>query len=219
MLERAGYDVAAVDTLEAFEMFAAGRTPPDLVIVDEAFGPEGGVAVCQELRKNPYWRLVSLMLVVPAGEQHLEECLVSGINDFILAPFPADELVDKVRRLTVIPARRELNTLVRIQEGNEESKTLLGKMLNLSPNGLLVEIETLLAIGRPVNIEFFLPEDPGSIKCVGRVIRRAMELDLFHPAFGIRFEELSESDQARIDGFVARREHAGGPVQLSEEPQ
>ena len=39
--------------------------------------------------------------------------------------------------------------------------------------------------------------------------RRTIELDHFHPAFGLRFREISEKDQARIDSFVAERERAG----------
>lgn len=208
VLERAGFDVATVDTVEVLETFAAG-TLPDLVIVDEQFGSEGGVVVCRHLRQNPFWRPVSLMLVVPAGEQHLEECLVAGINDFILAPFPDDELLDKVKRLTVIPARREMNTLVRVKEGRSDGTTVLGKTLNVSLNGLLIEIESLLPIGRKVELEFFLPDDPDVIRAGGQVIRRAAELNLFHPAFGIRFGQMNDNDRRRIERFVNRREGAG----------
>ena len=40
-------------------------------------------------------------------------------------------------------------------------------------------------------------------------MRRTTELDHFHPAFGIRFTEISEKDQVRVDAFVAERERAG----------
>lgn len=213
-LERTGYDVASVDSPEILESFAAG-TPPDLVIVDEAFGPDGGVAVCRTLRLNPFWKGVSLMLVVPAGEQHLEECLVSGINDFLLAPYPEEELLEKVNRLTVVPIRREVNTLARVREGREPGKSLLGKTLNVSPNGLLIEIESVLSIGRAFDVEFFLPDDPEPVRVSGRVIRRAVELDLFHPAYGIRFLQIGDGDRARIQAYVARRQ---GPAEESRAP-
>ncbi|MBL8114345.1 MAG: PilZ domain-containing protein [Acidobacteria bacterium] len=208
VLERAGYDVVSVDSAELLEPFTAG-TPPDLVVLDEAFGERGGVAVSVDMRRSAFWRGVSIMLAVPAGEAHLEECLVAGINDFILAPFPGDELLDKVKRLTVIPARREVNTLVTLREESDSSaETLLGKTLNVSNSGLLVEIESLLAIGRNVDVSFFLPDDPNTVKARGRVIRRAQELSHFHPAFGIRFLSLSEADRLRIESYVGRREKA-----------
>jgi CheY-like chemotaxis protein len=207
-LEGAAYSVVATERLEDL-MSIPPEKVPDLVILDNGFAPDGGVAACRRLREQAHWRTVSMMLVVPAGEAHLEEALVPGVNDFLLAPFPVDELLDKTKRLTLIPARRELNTLARVREGRPDGGLLLGKMLNVSANGLLVEIESAIAIGRVVDIEFFLPEDPAPLNARGRIMRRTTELDHFHPAFGLRFTEIPEKDQLRIDTFVAERERAG----------
>ncbi|MDL2716596.1 MAG: PilZ domain-containing protein [Acidobacteriota bacterium] len=208
VLSLAGYAVYAAESVEDLEVIAPEKIP-DLVILDAAFPPDGGVGACRRLREKAHWRTVSMMLVVPAGLPHLEEALVPGINDFMLAPFPAAELLDKTKRLTLIPARRELNTLARVRDGRPDGTLLLGKTLNVSENGLLVEIESAIAIGRVIEIEFFLPEDPQPLNAKGRVMRRTTELDHFHPAFGIRFTEISEKDQGRIDAFVAERERAG----------
>jgi CheY-like chemotaxis protein len=208
VLSLAGYAVRAAESVEELEAIAPEKIP-DLVIFDAAFPPDGGVGACRRLREKAHWRTVSMILVVPAGLPHLEEALVPGINDFMLAPFPADELLEKTSRLTLIPARRELNTLARVREGRPDGALLLGKTLNVSGNGLLVEIESAIAIGRVVEIEFFLPEDPQPLSAKGRIMRRTTELDLFHPAFGIRFTEISEKDQVRVDAFVAERERAG----------
>jgi len=205
VLSLAGYAVRVAESVEELEALAPEKIP-DLVILDAAFPPDGGVAACRRLREKPHWRAVSMMLVVPAGLPHLEESLVPGINDFMLAPFPADELLDKASRLTLIPARREVNTIARV---TSEGSLKLGKMLNVSSNGVLVEIETPIPIGRPVTLEFFLPEDPTPLHASGKVVRRTTDLDHFHPAFGVRFTEISEVDQVRIDGYVAERERAG----------
>jgi two-component system, chemotaxis family, chemotaxis protein CheY len=210
-LQGATYEVSSVSEAGPLLLMAGGDgRPPELVIVDEAFGLEGGVALCRTLREDPRWRTVSLMLVVPAGEQRLEECLVSGINDFILAPFPDDELLEKTARLTVVPARRDLNTLARLRDPRSHEPSVLGKTLNVSMNGLLIEIESSLPVGRAVEVEFFLPDDAQPLRVTGRVIRRAQELDLYHPAFGIRFEEMSDRDRDRIDEFIAKRERSVG---------
>ena len=210
LLASAGYDVVPVETYAALEALGEGP-PPDLVILDAAFSAEGALVACRRLREKPVWRFVSMMLVVPAGEPHLEECLVPGLNDFMLAPFPGDELLDKVRRLTVIPARRELNTIVKVREGRADGSALFGKTLNVSATGVLVEIESLISVGRRVEIEFFLPGDSVPLHASARVMRRTVELDLFHPAFGLRFEEISQEGAARIDAFVAKREHVDIP--------
>jgi CheY-like chemotaxis protein len=207
-LETAGYSVVAAERLEDLLRIPAEKVP-DLAIMDVGFPPDGGVAACRRLREEKHWRTVSMMLVVPAGEAHLEEALVPGVNDFMLAPFPPDELLDKTKRLTLIPARRELNTLARVREARADGTVLLGKMLNVSGNGMLVEIESAIAIGRIVEIEFFLPDDPTPLNAKGRIMRRTTELDHFHPAFGVRFTEISEKDQLRVDAFVTERERAG----------
>jgi c-di-GMP-binding flagellar brake protein YcgR len=131
------------------------------------------------------------------------------VNDFILAPFPPDELLDKTKRLTLIPARRELNTLARVREGRSDGPVLFGKLLNVSGNGMLLEIESAIAIGHVVEIEFFLPDDPKALNAKGRIMRRTTELDHFHPAYGVRFTEIPEKDQVRVDAFVTQRERAG----------
>lgn len=208
VLKGAGYLVAQAEDLSALSDLEAGIAP-DLVIFEIDFPPDGAVAVARRLREKPFWRFVSMMVAVPAGQAHLEEALVPGINDFILSPFPADELLDKARRLTVIPARRELNTISRVRDPKGEASPLLGKTLNVSANGILIEVEHPLAIGRIVEIEFFLPNDPDALRVIGRVVRRTTELDLFHAAFGIRFVEMGEREQARVEAFVAERERSG----------
>jgi CheY-like chemotaxis protein len=205
VLTLAGYVVRVAEKIEELEAIAPEKIP-DLVIIDSSFPPDGAVGACRRLREKAHWRAVSLMLVVPAGLPQLEQALVPGINDFMLAPFPAEELLDKTSRLTLIPARRELNTIARL---SGEGVVTVGKMLNVSSNGVLVEIENPILIGRTVALEFFLPEDPRPLHATGKVVRRTTDLDHFHPAFGIRFTEISEVDQVRIDGFVAVRERAG----------
>jgi CheY-like chemotaxis protein len=208
ILKRAGYLVAHAEDPEALLGLEAGITP-DLVIFDIAMPPDGAVAVAQRLRARAYWRFVSMMLAVPAGRPRLEEVLAAGINDLILSPYSPEELLDKARRLTVIPARRELNTLARVRDPKAEGPVQGGKTLNVSSNGILVETESPLVIGRTVDIEFFLPDDPEAVRATGRVVRRTTELDLLHPAFGIRFVEMPEKDEARIEAFVIVREKGG----------
>jgi CheY-like chemotaxis protein len=205
VLSLAGYVVRETGSIEELEAIAPEKIP-DLVMFDASFPPDGGVAACRRLREKAHWRAVSMMLVVPAGLPHLEEALVPGINDFILAPFAAGELLYKTSRLTLIPARRELGTIARV---TSEGAVRVGKMLNVSSNGMLVEIETPIPMGRSVEVEFLLPEDARPLRAAGKVVRRTNEPSHFHPAFGIRFTEISEVDQVRIDGFVAARERSG----------
>jgi CheY-like chemotaxis protein len=207
VLKRAGYLVAQAEDPDGLLGLEAGIAP-DLVILDAAFPPDGAVLTARRLRARAYWRFVSMMLAVPAGTPRLERVLDAGINDVLLCPFPDDELLAKARRLTVIPARRDLNTVARVRDPRE-GPVLGGKTLNVSSNGILVETEFPLVVGRTVEIEFLLPGDPEAVRVTARVVRRTSELDLLHPAFGVRFVDMPESDQQRIETFVRTRERGG----------
>ncbi len=206
ILSGAGFSTARVSTLPELDALAG---PPDLLVVDEAFGPEGGIAVARALREREAWRRVSLLVVLPAGAPHLEECLVAGINDFVVAPFPAEEILHKARRLTEVAARKVVQSIVRVREIREGSTAVVGRTLNVSVNGILIETEGALHLGRIVELEFFLPEDPASVRSRGQVARRANEGNAYHPAYGIRFLELSARDRERIGRYVSSREAAG----------
>lgn len=209
VLDGAGYLVTPIGTIEGLDTIPASPAV-DLVILDESFGPEGGLMAARHLRSLPRWRGVSIMVVVPSGSTHLEECLVPGINDFLLSPFPEAEILDKARRLTEVAERREVNTMLRVHEVREAGVTVHGKTLNVSVNGLLAEVDGELNVGRIVDVEFFLPEDGDSVKSRGQVARRAHEAGSFHPVFGVRFLELSARDRDRIGRFVAMRERVTG---------
>lgn len=207
VLKRAGYLVAHAEDPDGL-LGLEGGIAPDLVILDAAFGPEGAVAAARRLRARAYWRFVSTILAVPAGTPRLEKVLDAGINDVLLCPFPDAELLAKARRLTVIPARRELNTVARVRDPREET-VLAGKTLNVSSNGILVETESPLVIGGTVEIDFLLTGDPEPVRATARVVRRTFELDLLHPAFGVRFVDMPEKDQERIELFVRTRAREG----------
>ncbi len=207
VLKRAGYLVAHAEDPDGLLGLEAGIAP-DLVIFDAALPPDGAVVAARRLRARAYWRFVSMVLTVPAGSPNLEKVLDAGINDVLLCPFRSEELLDRVRRLTVIPARRELNTVTRVRDPRE-GPVLAGKTLNVSSNGILVETESPLVIGRTVEIEFLLPGDPAPVRATARVVRRTSELDLLHPAFGVRFVDMPEEDQARIETFVRTRQREG----------
>jgi len=103
-----------------------------------------------------------------------------------------------------------VNTMLRVHEVRAEGMTVHGKTLNVSVNGLLVEVDGELNVGRVVDVEFFLPDDRDSVKSRGQVARRAYEASGFHPVFGLRFLELSARDRERIGRYVTSRGNAAG---------
>jgi len=207
ILGRAGFDTVSVDDAESLEDFASGP-PPDLVIVDEAFGPKGGAELCWSLRSSPAWRGTSLMLAVEAGEQNLQEAMAPGVNDLLVVPFPEDELLEKARKLTQVSARREVRTFVRVLGVAELRRPVSGTVLNVSRSGLLIEAAISHLVGRRVDMEFFLPDDPEPIRCQADVVRRAPARAGGPESFGVQFAALSEENAQRLAGFVRRRSGA-----------
>lgn len=160
---------------------------------------------CREVRADPELRAVSLLLVCDREHsQHADLCMSAGCNDVIYRPLQREELDGKVARLTSIPARRELRTITRIEVSLENNgRFVLGRSLNISANGMLLEVDRVLPGDGKVRIHFYLPGDPTPLQVSGEVLRA--EFTGVMAKYGIRFLETSDDQRERIEQFVQRR--------------
>jgi DNA-binding response OmpR family regulator len=79
---------------------AIAQEPPDLVLLDVMIPGRDGYAVCQEIRANPAWRGIRvLMLTAKGGDVHREKGLSLGADEYVTKPFSTRELVERVRRM------------------------------------------------------------------------------------------------------------------------
>jgi CheY-like chemotaxis protein len=208
ILEGSGFEAVVVEDAEILDSFAGPR-PPELVVVDEAFGPRGGVEICRRVRSNPNWKPVAIILVVAAGEQNLQECEIAGINDLLLSPFPAKELVAKASRLTDVAERRDVHLPVIVGPGPADEEAG-GVILNLSPSGLLLETSAGLKIGATARLSFALPGHREPVRCAALVVRKAPGHEGMPAGYGLKFLVLQGADAARIDAWVRADEAARG---------
>ncbi len=97
VLRSAGYEVeTAADG--AAGMRAIEKGLPDVVLVDWMMPRMDGEAFCKQLRSNPLWRdLPVLMLTVKQTADEELEALHFGADDFIVKPFRPEELLARVR--------------------------------------------------------------------------------------------------------------------------
>jgi len=59
-----------------------------------------GYEVCQELRANPSWKDIKIIMLTAKGRDvEREKGLALGANDYITKPFATQELVEKVKSL------------------------------------------------------------------------------------------------------------------------
>lgn len=84
-----GHGTLAYDTI-AFKK-------PDLVILDRALPGMQGVEILKALRRRPELYLTPIiMLTAKSGEEHWNEAMEAGANDYLLKPFEPADLVLRV---------------------------------------------------------------------------------------------------------------------------
>ena len=99
LLKQAGFRVRAVSNGEA-ALAAIAQEPPDLVLLDVMIPGRDGYAVCQEIRNNPAWRdMRIIMLTAKGGDIQREKGLSLGADEYVTKPFSTRELVERVRRM------------------------------------------------------------------------------------------------------------------------
>jgi two-component system, OmpR family, alkaline phosphatase synthesis response regulator PhoP len=159
---------------------------------------------CREVRNDPDLRVTSLLLVSEReNASHADLCLSAGCNDVIFRPLQRDELDEKVSRLTAIPSRRELRTITRIEVSLENNgRFILGRSLNISANGMLLEVDRVLPGDGKVRIHFYLPGDTAPMQIVGEVLRA--EFTGAMAKYGVRFVDVGAEQRERIERFVQR---------------
>ncbi len=93
-LEALGYEVyLAEDGIEAVEM--AGRTIPDVIILDVSMPRMDGIEACRRIRE---WAdMPIIMLSVRGDEKDKVKALDGGADDYITKPFGIEELLARIR--------------------------------------------------------------------------------------------------------------------------
>lgn len=159
---------------------------------------------CREIRSDEATRPISLLLVCDrTNNEHGDLCLSAGCNDVIFRPLHKPELDEKVERLTRIPVRRQLRTITKIEISLEKNgQFLLGRSINISPTGMLIEVDRMLPQDGPVRLHFYLPGDPRPLQIMAQVLRAEFSGAL--SKYGLRFVDPSDADRERISRFVHR---------------
>jgi CheY-like chemotaxis protein len=103
LLKQAGFRVRTVSDGEA-ALAAIAQEPPDLVLLDIMIPGRNGFAVCQEIRSNPAWEHIRIiMLTAKGGEIQREKGLSLGADEYVTKPFSNRDLVERIRRVLQPP--------------------------------------------------------------------------------------------------------------------
>jgi len=99
LLKQAGFRVRTVSNGEA-ALAAIAQELPDLVLLDVMIPGRDGYAVCQEIRSNPAWRDMRIIMLTARGRDiQREKGLSLGADEYVTKPFSTRELVERVRRM------------------------------------------------------------------------------------------------------------------------
>jgi DNA-binding response OmpR family regulator len=99
LMKREGYDVQVAgngdDALAQVAQFM-----PDLVLLDVMLPRRNGFEVCQQIRSNPQWRDMKVIMLTAKGrDTEMQKGLALGANAYITKPFATKELVARVKEL------------------------------------------------------------------------------------------------------------------------
>lgn len=177
---------------------------PHLIIFGYDLFDMSAPEFCREIREDALTRGTSLLLVVDREHQnHADLCLSAGCNDVIYRPLQRRELDEKVAKLTTIPVRRQLRTITKIEVSLEKNgRFILGRSINISANGMLLEVDRVLPGDGPVRLHFYIPGDPRPLQLDAAVLRA--EFTGTMAKYGVQFVNVSEEERGRIDRYVHR---------------
>lgn len=177
---------------------------PHLIIFGYDLFDMSAPEFCREIREDADTRGTSLLLVVDKEHQnHADLCLSAGCNDVIYRPLQRRELDEKVAKLTTIPVRRQLRTITKIEVSLEKNgRFILGRSINISANGMLLEVDRVLPGEGPVRLHFYIPGDPKPLQLEAAVLRA--EFTGTMAKYGVQFVNVSEEERERIDRYVHR---------------
>lgn len=198
-------DMQITTALAGSEGLARARMEkPNLIIFGYDLFDMVAPEFCREIRADDATRGISLLLVCDRGApDHGDLSLSAGCNDVIFRPLQKPELDEKVERLTRIPVRRQLRTITKIDVSLEQNgRFVLGRSINISSNGILVEVQRMLPQEGPMRLHFYLPGDPRPVEITAEVLRA--EFTGAMSKYGMRFVDPADEDRERISRFVHR---------------
>jgi DNA-binding response OmpR family regulator len=99
LMQRSGYEVrVARDGDEAMRL--VGSFQPHVVLLDVMMPRRSGVDVCREIRDNPAWRGIKVVMISAKGrEADVDRGVAAGADAYVTKPFSTKALVATVDAL------------------------------------------------------------------------------------------------------------------------
>jgi two-component system chemotaxis response regulator CheY len=104
ILKDFGYEVReAGDGRQALDVLEEGFLP-DLCCIDWNMPVMDGLQFVSAVRSNPAWRSMTMMMVTSESEHtQIVRALAAGAHEYVIKPFTADAIRDKLALLGLLP--------------------------------------------------------------------------------------------------------------------
>lgn len=167
------------------------REHVDLIVVDLQMRGMDGEQFTRTIRADAALRDVSILVFSDSPRPGLRErCLAFGANDFVAKPIKSEELMARIWALLNVAARKRTMLLAHVDvvDNGTQIEPFVGRILNLSTSGLLLETDTPLAEGRTLLLKFFVPGASAQVQITATVVRRSGTAGAV--SWGVRFAAL-----------------------------
>ncbi|MBK37287.1 MAG: response regulator [Gemmatimonadetes bacterium] len=107
VIKKLGYvPVEATNGYEAYDL--ARKEPPGMIMLDIMMPAMNGIEALKKIRENPMLtNIPGVMLTSLTDNETLIEAVQEGANDYIVKPYTADTITERVEKFTPKPKKRE----------------------------------------------------------------------------------------------------------------
>lgn len=170
---------------------------PDVVVVDSAL--PGAASLVAALRQDALTRPLA---IVALGRSDFDsrqiDLLEAGANAILPLP-PGADWDDRLMRLVHVPVRKaaRLPVEMAVEGGLRGGLRFVGRSLNLSVNGMLIECRQQLEVGDDLRLAFVLPAGHGPVRATGTVVRLTTQ-----QRCGVEITSVEGDGRVRIKRYV-----------------
>ena len=177
------------------------REHVDLIFLDYAMPGLDGEQVSRLIRADPALRDVSIVMVSEdTREITRRRSLEAGANDFVPKPVPLVEIQLRIQRLVGVAARKNTKLLAQVEATN--AAAFIGRIVNVSTSGLLLETDGDVDLGRHLALTFSVPGCETRVRAAAQVVRRATGQG--SAKWGVRFTNLDEAGRRALRDYLGR---------------
>ena len=109
-LNKLGFETVAIEDAKNI-VYIAKIEKPDLIIMDYMLPDVDGIEATQQIRKNEETKLIPIILLTAVStKQTVITSLRSGANDYVVKPFKADDLYNKIVQIIGEPDKEDTET-------------------------------------------------------------------------------------------------------------